>query len=252
MFNRQAIVRHGGPSGSGVRVGRTVQLALKGEHLPARALGHLGEGLSAGGLALLPTDTGYCYVGDPNVPSTHRAFLRLRAAHPRNKPFSLIVPGMAVLSDIATMTTPQYRVVKKLLPGPFTVILAKNKRTPVSATGQRGDTVGVRLPDVPWIAELMAQYGKPLLVTSVTDAEELVMGDYYDSEASSPDAWWAYGEEILRLHGHELSFFVDPHGPQPMRVSTIFDLTEDPPVMIRDGGWDVEGLTFDYVRKSKG
>jgi tRNA A37 threonylcarbamoyladenosine synthetase subunit TsaC/SUA5/YrdC len=153
---------------------------------------------------------------------------------------------MAALSEIATMTTPQYRIVRKLLPGPYTIVLAKNRNTPEAAMEQKGDTVGVRIPDVPWIADLMVAFPRPLLVTSVTDAEELVLGEYYSNEDASPDAWWAHGEEILRLHGHEIGYFVDPHAPQPMRVSTIFDLTREPPLMVRDGGWDLEGLTFDF------
>jgi tRNA threonylcarbamoyl adenosine modification protein (Sua5/YciO/YrdC/YwlC family) len=211
---------------------------------------HLVQGIRDGALALIPTDTGFCFVGDPSSASTLKAFLRLRAAHPRHKPFSLLVPGIASLSEFATITTPQYRILKKLLPGPYTVILAKNRRTPEAATGQKRDRVGIRLPNMPWLNGLLGALDAPLLVTSVTDAEELRMGDYYDGEASSPDAWWAYGEEILKLHGHEIGYFVDPHEPQPMRVSTIFDLTEEPPIMLRDGGWDLGDLTFDFERKS--
>jgi tRNA A37 threonylcarbamoyladenosine synthetase subunit TsaC/SUA5/YrdC len=97
---------------------------------------------------------------------------------------------------------------------------------------------------------LTAAFGRPLIATSVTDAEELVLSDYYN-ESLSPDAWWTYGEEVLNIHGHEVAFFVDPGEPLPMRVSTIFDITKDTPVMVRDGGWDLGELTFDYVVANK-
>lgn len=225
----------------------SLRVPLRGEHLSAHACRSICEALADGKVALLPTDTGFCYVGDPDAGDIHRAFLRLRSAHPKHKPFSLIVPSIASLSQIAVLGTPQYRIIKKLLPGPYTVILQKNKRTPIAATSHKGSTVGVRLPAIAFIDELMAVWEKPLLATSVTDADELLQADYYDSD-QSPDAWWAHGNEIVRLHGHEIAVWVDPDEPQPMRASTIFDLTDETPVMLRDGGWDLGELTFDFVR----
>jgi tRNA threonylcarbamoyl adenosine modification protein (Sua5/YciO/YrdC/YwlC family) len=224
-----------------------LRVPLRGDHLSRHACSSVCDALADGKVGLIPTDTGFCYVGDPDAPDIHRAFLRLRSAHPKHKPFSLIVPTIASLSQIAVLDTPQYRVIKKLLPGPYTVILQKNKRTPVSATSQKGSTVGVRQPAISYIDELMAVWEKPLLATSVTDADELLQAAYYESD-QSPDAWWANGSEIVRLHGHEIAVWVDPDEPQPMRASTIFDLTDETPVMLRDGGWDLGELTFDFVR----
>lgn len=230
---------------------RPERILLKGEHLSRHGLESICSILEGAGIVLIPTDTGFCYIGDPHQISVHKSFLRLRSAHPKHKPFSLLVRDLAVAASIATVATPQYRVLKKLLPGPFTVVLSKNKRTPDTATSQKGTTVGVRIPNVIHLAELLEAYDRPLLVTSVTDAEELIREQYFGAKQNSPDAWWAYAEEIVSRHGHELSAFIDPEEPQPMRASTIFDLTQEPPLMVRDGGWDISDLTFDFLRKSE-
>lgn len=220
--------------------------SLRGESISEPDRQSLCDVLRKGGVALLPTDTGYCYVGSSHVHQVRKDLLRLRHAHPKSKPFTLICSDIARVAEISHLSTPHYRMMKRLLPGPFTCVLERHKKTPITAVTEKGKTVGVRVPDSALIQELLGELEHPLLATSVTDAEELELERYYE-DFHSPDSWWAHAEEII-LHAQGLlSAVVDYGGPLPMRASTIFDFTQDPPRLLRDGGWDLTRANFDYV-----
>ncbi len=217
---------------------------LKGDRLARHCCERLTEAIQAGQVVLLPTDTGYCFAGDPHSARVHKAFLRLRSAHPKNKPFSLLCPNIAALSEVCHISTPHYRIVKKILPGPYTCIFQRHKKTPASASTQKGKTVGIRVPDSPHLHQILDAVGSPLLTTSATDADQLELENYYE-DFHSADSWWAHASEIVARSEGLVAAAVD-QSPLPMRASTIFDFTSEPPRMLRDGGWDLSDLTFDY------
>jgi tRNA threonylcarbamoyl adenosine modification protein (Sua5/YciO/YrdC/YwlC family) len=218
---------------------------LRGEGIGRKWAERLSALLQNGAVLLLPTDTGYCYAGDPHSAQVHKNFLHLRHAHPKHKPFSLICRDIASLSEVSHLSTAHYRMVKKLLPGPFTCIFERHKRTPPAASTQKGKTVGVRIPDAPHIMELLECFGRPLLATSVTDADELELENYF-RDFHSPDSWWAHADEILRRSDGLVAGYIDAGSALPMRASTILDFTSDRPRLLRDGGWDMSGINFDY------
>lgn len=218
---------------------------LKGDVVGKKWAERLSDILKSGAVTLLPTDTGYCYVGDPHSPQVHKNFLHLRQAHPKHKPFSLICKDIASLSDVSHLSTAHYRMVKKLLPGPFTCIFERHKRTPIAASTQKGKTVGIRIPASPHLMEVLESFGAPLLATSVTDADELELENYF-KDFHSPDSWWAHAHEIISRSGGLVAGYIDAGTALPMRASTIFDFTTERPRMLRNGGWDLSSVTFDY------
>ena len=176
---------------------KSVILKIHGTPPNARHIESAAEALHGGHVVLAPTETGYCFFGDPESDAVFEALLRLRPGHPRNKPLSLC--GSADLKQvaaIATLDTPVYRVASRVLPGPYTLLLPCTRKTPGAACGPKRKTVGVRVSDHPVASALVKAFGAPLALTSVTDAEELIGGHYYE-DVQDPDSWWVSPEAIV-------------------------------------------------------
>jgi len=219
----------------------TLILKLHGDEPELRHLRHACEALNNEKIVLVPTETGYCLVGDPNSARVFKHFLDLRQAHPRQKPFSVLCSNISQVTQVAAFDTTVFRIAKRILPGPYTFILHGHRDTPKHAGSSKTKSVGVRISSHPAAAKLCAEFGHPLLITSVTDTEELQSEHYYDSRDNS-DAWWASGERIVEHFKNKIDVAFCGPEPIPMRSSTVVDFTQNPAAVVRDGGWPLEEL----------
>ena len=193
-----------------------------------------------GKIILVPTDTGYCFVGDSTLDSSHLTFLTLRPSHPQNKPFSLICKDISQASRIAQISSQVFRVLSRLWPGPYTLILPAHKNTSKIIGGPKRKTVGLRISAHNILSSLIEECENPLLITSVTDEDELVASEYFESE-NQGDSWWTNIAEICEKYSSKsLALALECNEIVPLRVSTIIDYSEDVPVILRDGGWPID------------
>lgn len=219
-------------------------LLTHGHSINQRHLSKTVQCLREGKVIALPTDTGYCFAGHSGLKSTHATLLELRKEHPKQKPFSLLCKDAKQVSSIAQLSTSAYRVLNKLLPGPFTLILPAHRETPQTCMGSFKSTVGVRISNHPVAVGLMDHLDFPLLITSVTDAEELKKEGYLDDDyEESLDRWWTTAEGVQLHTPKGVHLLLRGEEPLPMKISTILDLTEEGQwAVLRDGGWPLSGL----------
>jgi tRNA A37 threonylcarbamoyladenosine synthetase subunit TsaC/SUA5/YrdC len=146
------------------------------------------------------------------------------------------------VSQVAQVSTSAFRVLNRVLPGPFTLILPVHKNTPKTSTGEFRDTVGIRISAHPIAQAVSSAVNAPLMVTSVTDGEEIIAEGYVDSDfESNLERWWTNADGILRHSGNLLKLVITGDEPLPLHVSTILDLSDDGNVRIlRDGGWELD------------
>lgn len=198
------------------------------------------EIIDGGGIILAPSETGFCYIGSASLESTHEKFLKLRPGHPKNKPFSLLCKDISQVSKIAYLSTQIFRLASRVWPGAYTLILPCSKNTPKIAAGPKRKTVGVRISSHPIAENIVREFDHPLLVTSVTDEEELIEQDYFN-EDTKDDFWWTDVNKIWNQAAKNLINIAIDDGEQiPIKVSTIIDFSQEPPVLIRDGGIDLD------------
>jgi tRNA threonylcarbamoyl adenosine modification protein (Sua5/YciO/YrdC/YwlC family) len=205
---------------------------------------HIDKAVSAldnGDIILIPTETGYCYAGKSNLDSSYIALLELRQAHPKTKPFSILCKDLKQVSSVAEVTTPIYRYAAKAFPGPYTFILKCNRNSPQFSKGTKRKTIGVRVSGHPVTALLMENVSEPLVITSVTDGEELIQENYYE-DVQTPDSWWVNPDQIAERANSRMTIALEWEDFVPMRVSTVIDFSEDPPRLIREGGFDERNL----------
>ena len=100
---------------------------------------------------MYPTDTVYgigCSVLDKNA--IERVY-QIKQQDPR-KPFSFICSDLSHISEYARVSNPAYRLMKHLIPGPYTFVLpaARLKQLPKSMISKR-KTVGIRVPTIRFV-----------------------------------------------------------------------------------------------------
>jgi tRNA threonylcarbamoyl adenosine modification protein (Sua5/YciO/YrdC/YwlC family) len=181
--------------------------------------------LRDGGIVVMPTDTVYgltCGI------THHDAIQRLYKLKDMDskKPLSILVSDMTMLGRYAKgVSTPAYRLLKRVLPGPYTFIFEASPEVPKIMLRKRR-SIGIRMPDNPIALAFLEELGEPLLSSSIRDPEHDFVND---------------PQEIDRSLGNRVEMVIDGGILLPV-PSTVVDMSGDEPVLIREGKGDVETL----------
>ena len=130
------------------------------ENLIARA----GEMLREGGLVVFPTETVYGLGGLATSDAAAKAIYEAKG-RPSDNPLIIHVASPEEAEPYAVTCDTYYRLAKKFMPGPLTVILPKKDSIPLSVTGGL-DTVAVRCPAHPVACALIRAAGAPVAAPS--------------------------------------------------------------------------------------
>ena len=96
-----------------------------------------------GGIVVFPTETVYG-IGTNGLNENSIKRLYEVKQRPLNKPISLLVNSIEMIEQITqNISELEYKLIKKFMPGPFTIILKKKDIVPNILTAN-GDTVGIR------------------------------------------------------------------------------------------------------------
>ena len=179
--------------------------------------------LGDGGLAAIPTDTVYALACDI---ASKRGVERLYAAKgmDRRQPLAFLLPDLSNVARYGIVTNYAYRVMRRLLPGPYCIELEATREVPRMLMEKRR-VVGIRVPDSPFVQALLAELGRPVLVSGANAPGE---------ENALTDA-----DEIEAHFGSQLDLLVDAGvlGDVP---STVISLVGDEFVLVRPGKGPVE------------
>jgi len=124
------------------------------------------KAIKRGQLVIYPTDTIYGIGCDATNPAAVRRLRRLKKSR---KPFSVIVSKEWIRKNCATAGHGRHL---KLLPGPYTFILRlKTKKAVAKEVNLSSDTIGVRIPNHPFTAQIL-KGKRPFITTSVNETGE--------------------------------------------------------------------------------
>jgi tRNA threonylcarbamoyl adenosine modification protein (Sua5/YciO/YrdC/YwlC family) len=187
----------------------------------SRLIRRVMEVLEGGGVIGYPTDTIYGVGCDLFNPEAIRKIHRLKKLEGK-KPLSFICSDLKDISQYANVSNYGYKMMKRLLPGAYTFVLKATKLVPKIALTKQ-NTVGIRIPDNKICLTLVKELGHPIISTSVYKPDE---GLYNDPA------------EIEERFGKQLDLVIDG-GMIVAEHSSIIDLTDDSPEVIRKGKGDV-------------
>jgi tRNA threonylcarbamoyl adenosine modification protein (Sua5/YciO/YrdC/YwlC family) len=191
-----------------------------------RLVRHAVDIIRNDGLLAYPTDSTYalgCHVGDKHGMERIRRIRGLDAAHN----FTLVCRDLSEISIYARLDNTAYRLLKAFTPGPYTFILRATHEVPRRLQHPKRKTIGIRVPRHPISQALLAELGEPLMSTTL---------HLPGRELPETDAW-----DIRERLEHELELVIDG-GSCGIEPTTVIDLVEGVPVVVRTGCGPVEGI----------
>ncbi|MDR3300293.1 MAG: threonylcarbamoyl-AMP synthase [Candidatus Accumulibacter sp.] len=184
-----------------------------------RLLAQAAEAVRDGGIVALPTDSCYalgCRLGDKDAVERIR---RVRGLDDRHH-LTLMCRDLSEIGQFARLDNIQYRLLKAATPGSYVFILEGTKELPRRVLHPKRKTIGLRVPDHTVALALLAELGGPLLTTTL-----LLPGD----ETPLTEAW-----EIQERLEELIELIIDG-GYCGTTPTTVIDLTNMPPVLVRAG-----------------
>lgn len=181
--------------------------------------------LKAGGLIIYPTDTVYGLGCDINNVKALERVARIKNVKLEKSNFSFICEDLSNLSDyVKQINTSTFKILKRALPGPYTFILPGAKSLPHPFKKKK--TVGIRVPNNSIAIEIVKQLGNPIISTSIHDDDEVL--EY----TTDPELIYEKWKDIVDL--------VIDAGYGDNHASTVIDLSEGDPIIVREGKGSLE------------
>jgi len=189
------------------------------EHPQPRLMKQAAEIMRDGGLVVFPTDSAYALGGHLGDAAVLERIRRIRNVDQRHH-FTLMCRDLSEIGTYARVDNSQYRLLKATTPGPYTFILEGTKELPRRLLHPKRKTIGLRIPEHPVVAGLLAELGEPILTST------LILPD---DDVPMVDA-----EEIRDRLGKLVDLVIEG-GPCPGEATTVIDLTSGTPELVREG-----------------
>lgn len=175
------------------------------------------EVLRSGAVMLYPTDTGFalgCCLSQKNAITRIRQIRKL----PEHKHLTFLCDSLSNIAEYAKVSNHAYRVIKRLIPGPFTFILPATKSVPNYAVDPKRKTTGIRVPASRIALAMLKELGSPLIsITARADDAVEEPQELIEKFASLVDV--VIASEEYHFEGE----------------STVIDMTDDAFSLIRRG-----------------
>lgn len=178
--------------------------------------------LDKGDVLAVPTDSSYALVCHLDDKAAADKLRRIRGVDDKHH-LTLLCRDLSELASYAQVDNQQYRRLKAATPGAYTFILQATKEVPRRLSHPSRKTIGLRVPDHKVLQELLGLYDQPLLATTLIPPGE----DHPLNDAS----------EIRSLYRGRIAAVIDA-GACPREPTTVVDLTEAEPTLIRQGRGD--------------
>ncbi len=189
------------------------------ENPQKRLIDQAADIIRKGGLVIYPTDSCYaigCHLGEKEADERIRYIRRLDKHHN----MTLLCRDLSEIAVYAKISNSAYRLIKSLTPGPYTFLLRATKDVPRRLQHPKRKTIGLRVPENPIAQALLESLGEPMLTTSL-----ILPG--HDIPMSELDE---IGDSLSKL----VDVIIDG-GACGIEATTVIDLLEDEPVLVRQG-----------------
>ena len=189
----------------------------------ARLIKQAVQIINDGGVVAYPTDSGYalgCHLGDK---SALERIIRLRDLSDKHH-FTLMCRDLSEIATYAKVDNATYRLLKAHTPEAYTFILVASSEVPRRLMHPKRKTIGLRVPNHAICQALLAELNEPMLTTSLLLPNEV-------EPLFDPD-------DIVERIGKQIDLVING-GFGTLIATTMIDLTQDSPVIIREGAGDI-------------
>jgi len=172
------------------------------------------QAIRDGAVILYPTDTQFalgCSLSNKDGIERIRAIKGMTENHA----MTFLCDSLSNISEFAKINDEAYKLIKRLIPGPYTFILPASKQVPKFAQNAKRSTAGIRVPDHNLSQQLLKAMGTPLIGISARTKDQDVELSFDDIIAKftklvdvvvMSDEYHYVGEStILDLTGQEFT-----------------------------------------------
>ncbi len=194
---------------------------LRPHNINSKTIVEIVQVLRNGGLAIIPTDSIYAIVGDLLHRDVMEKICRRLEKKPSHANLSILCKDLSSLSEYTSpISNPTYKVMNRLLPGPFTFILKASNNVP-KIFRQNKKTIGIRVPDNEICQAIISELGNPLVCSSIHSEDEI---QEYLTEP----------QEIFEVWQNKVAYIVDGEAGHNVGT-TVIDASEGELELIREG-----------------
>lgn len=195
-------------------------------HPQSRLIHQAVEIIRDGGLVVYPTDSSYaigCHIGDKNAMERIRRIRKVDGKHF----FTLVCRDLSEIAIYAKVTNSDYRMLKSLTPGPYTFLLKATHEVPRRLMHAKRREIGIRVVDNEIVRAMLDELGEPIMSsTLILPGKAMPETDAYD---------------IREKLEHEVDLVIDG-GNCGFEATTVINMVENPPKLIREGKGTDHGL----------
>lgn len=199
------------------------RIKLHPETPHVKRLFEVADMIKQGAVVLFPTDSQYAIGCNYKNKKGIERIRQIRQLG-KNDHLTILCDSLSGIAQFAHITDHNFKLIKRLIPGPYTFILPATKEVPKLLVHPKKKTVGFRVPDYPIAEGLVRELGNPLLAITAKKPE-------MDEDALAKFE----REPFLREFDKVVDVIIDNQQELPSRETSILDMTDDNTKLFRRG-----------------
>lgn len=199
------------------------RIKLHPETPHVKRLFEVADKIKQGAVVLFPTDSQYAIGCNYKNKKGIERIRQIRQLG-KNDHLTILCDSLSGIAQFAHISDHNFKLIKRLIPGPYTFILPATKEVPKLLVHPKKRTVGFRVPDYPIAEGLVREVGNPLLAITAK------------KPGMDKDALAAFEREpFLREFDKLVDVIIDNQQDLPSRETSILDMTDDNTKLLRRG-----------------
>jgi tRNA threonylcarbamoyl adenosine modification protein (Sua5/YciO/YrdC/YwlC family) len=192
------------------------------ENPQSRLIKQVIDVLDRGGIIAYPTDSGYalgCALGNK---SAMERIIRIRQLK-KHHHFTLMLKDLSHVGEYAKLNNSGFRLMKKILPGPYTFILEGAKDIPNRLLNGNRKTIGIRVSSNTIVQAILEDIVEPIMSVSL-----IIKGyEFYNCN------------DVKAVLNGSIDLVIDA-GHCPPEPTTVIDISGDEVLILREGAGSLE------------
>lgn len=199
------------------------RIKLHPETPHVKRLFEISDKIRDGAVVLFPTDSQYAIGCDYKNKKGIKRIRKIRELG-KDDHLTLLCDSLSGISKFAHISDYNFKLIKRLIPGPYTFILPATKEVPNLLIHPKKKTVGFRVPDYPIAEGLVRELGNPMLAITAKkpDMDEDALENFER-------------EPFLREFEKLVDITIDNQQDLPSRETSILDMTDENTKILRRG-----------------
>ena len=197
-------------------------LNIHPENPQSRLIKQVIDVLNGGGIIAYPTDSGYalgCALGNKSAMERIIKIRQLKKHHH----FTLMLKDLSHVGEYAKLNNSGFRLMKKILPGPYTFILEGAKDIPNRLLNGNRKTIGIRVSSNAIVQAILEDIVEPIMSVSL-----IIKGyEFYNCN------------DVKAVLNGSIDLVIDA-GHCPPEPTTVIDISGDEVLILREGAGSLE------------